>query len=375
MASYEDEHGGSVHAPLSVCKYLNQQGHPAEIIAPYDGKDNDRYLADLYPEVPAHRAARCFPRRYSNSAQLWTWLQRNLPRFDLVEIHGIWVLSSYLTALQCRQHAIPYLVRPHGSLDPFDLRKHARLKKRLGPWAVRWLLNGARAIVCTATREADLLESYGSQCRRQVVSLPVTLPTASGDRVGFRQRWSIPESAPVVLFLSRLNYKKGLDVLIPAIARLLPDFPDLVLVVAGRGEASFERHLDEIIQSAGIAKSVRKTGFLTGQPKVDALSAADGFALPSLNENFGIVNVEAMHAGLPLVISDQVYIGREVVEAGAGILCQHEVESVAESLRVLLSNPEAAKEIGRNGQRAVAERFHPRSATDALLRLYRELAR
>jgi glycosyltransferase involved in cell wall biosynthesis len=116
-------------------------------------------------------------------------------------------------------------------------------------------------------------------------------------------------------------------------------------------------------------------GFVSGSEKSDALAAADIFALPSLNENFGIVLIEAMHAGLPLLISEEVYIKNDIVTAWAGVVCQTTVESVTAKLRHLLEDADEARRMGERGRELVRQRFLPEAVTRELLQLYQETLR
>lgn len=370
LFSYHNKLGGSVHAALNVCKYLAKAGQPVEAVGSFYPDDDIDYLKTHYAEVQCHQVARSFPRRYCNSSELVHWLDRNIGRFDLVELHGIFVFTTLRAARFCRKRGIPYLVHPHGSLDPFDLQKHALLKRMIGPIYVRWLLNNSAGVVCTAQLEAERLVTYGASPRRLIVPLPVPLYEKTGDGLAFRKRHSIPADAQVILFMSRLDYKKGLDFLIPAIARLRHEMPKLWFVIAGTGARDFLESVRRWISLNGLRSCTSEVGFLTGDAKQDALAAADIFALPSRNENFGIVNIEAMHAGVPLLVSDEVYICREIESAGAGVVCKPNVASVTEKLRQMLNGDADLQAMGQNGRALVQRRYRPEMATEMLIQMY-----
>lgn len=373
LFSYDNRLGGSVHAALNVCKYLAAEGQPVEMVAPYSTTDDVDYLQDSYPELTCHRVARSFPARYCNSRELGAWLEKNLPRFKVVEIHGIWVLATWQAAQTCLKLGVPYIIRPHGSLDPFDLQKRALLKKCLGPIYVRWLLRNAAGIVCTANLEAERLVTYGANPIRHAMPLPVPLPVTSGNGHAFRKTHGIPADAFVVIFLSRVDYKKGLNFLIPALGRLKSEYPRLWFVMAGTGTSEFGIQVQRWLAENNVAGFTSQVGFISGQDKLDAFAAADIFALPSLNENFGIVNIEAMHAGLPLLISDEVYISQEIAESGAGVICKTSVDSVVEKLREMLNGSIDLKAMGERGRALVQRRYRPEAATKALIDLYSQV--
>ena len=365
--------GGAVHATLGVCKYLARAGQPVEVAGSIGPGDELGYLDSDYPEFRTHRFQRSFPARYANSSDFCHWLPGALKNYDLVELHTIFSALIFRAGRICRDAGVPYLVRPHGSLDPFDLQKHPRLKAFVGPRFVRPLLAGSAGAVLTAPLEAERLQTYGANVPRFVAPLPVSLPEGTGDGEAFRRRHDIPMDATVVLFMSRVDYKKGLDFLIPALGRLHPKHPKLRFVLAGTGDPEFIDRVRGWVAKEGIAAMTREVGFVSGPEKRDALAAADLFALPSLNENFGIVLIEAMHCGVPLLISDQVYIQQEIRSASAGLVCKPEIGSVTETLGVLLGDAPARRRMGEAGRRLVEERYRPQAATEHLVRTYQEV--
>lgn len=362
-----------MHAALGVCKFLTQSGNPADVAATALLGEQTGYLAEIYPEVKVHAFSRSFPAKYANSDKFAAWFREHHAEYDLVEIHSLFTCIAWRTARMCVEFGKTYVIRPHGSLDPFDLRKHALLKRAVGPLAIKGMLGRSSGVLLTTALEAERLVTYGASVRRMIHALPVVLKDPAQSGSGFRSRHHIPGNARVVLFMSRIDYKKGLEFLIPAMAELQREFPDLWLVLAGAGEASFTEGIKQTITQCGFEARTRWVGFISGQEKSDALAAADVFALPSLNENFGIVLVEAMNAGLPLLISDEVYIHREVAQAGAGVVCRPTKNSVMIALRGLLAAPATLRTMGQRGHRLVQERYLPDQATNSLLATYRAL--
>src|SRR5262249_7650969 len=145
----------------------------------------------------------------------------------------------------------------------------------------------------------------------------------------FRETHGIPNDRLVLLFLGRLHPKKGFDLLLPAFARLKDD---TLLIFAGPSEERYQHSLKEEAIRLGIADRVLFTGMLLGSGKLAAFVDADLFVLPSYQENFGIAVAEALAAGLPVVISDQVNIHAEVAAAGAGGVVPTETAALATEL-------------------------------------------
>jgi len=365
--------GGSVQATLEICRYLALDGQQVEVAGTIGSGDILDHLDGEFQNLTIHRFERSFPKRYANSHEFNRWLSRSIKEYDIVEIHAIFSAMTLYAGRICRSVDKPYFIRPHGSLDPFDLRKHAALKRIVGPLLIRQLLSGAAAIILTAPLEAERLVSYGANVRKIVLPLPVTLVEETGDRYAFRRRHSIPADALVVLFMSRIDYKKGLEFLIPALGILKKKCGGLWFVLAGAGEAKYTNLVQKMIKGHELSPCTTQLGFVTGRAKQDALAAADIFALPSLNENFGIVNIEAMNAGLPLMISNEVYISGDVARAGAGVICETNGRSVLMTLESMVNGTIDLKLMGKRGREFVSRQYRPETATRSLVRMYYEI--
>jgi glycosyltransferase involved in cell wall biosynthesis len=367
--------GGSVHAALNVCKYLEQAGQPVRVVATEAAGDELGYLGESYAEVTYQTFPQSFPARYSNSEKMTEWVANNVTQYDIVEIHSVFTAGSYRAAGVCRKMGVPYLVRPHGSLDPFDLQKHSLLKGIIGPLFVARTLRNCSGVHCTARLEAERLVTYGASPAKYVSPLPVPLSGKRGNGQEFRRRNNIPQEAQVVLFMSRVDYKKGLDFLIPALGRLKAMFPRLHFVLAGTGDAEYAAVVGKLLDDCSVRKFTTAVGFVSGMEKADTLAAADIFALPSRNENFGIVVIEAMEAGVALLISDEVYIENEIRAANAGVVCRPQIDSVFTQLKSMLDGSININELASRGAQLARDRYHPQSATDALIGIYKQILR
>jgi glycosyltransferase involved in cell wall biosynthesis len=289
----------------------------------------------------------------------------------LVVIHGLFSLPFVEGARAAKRHKIPCIVQPHGSLDPRDLVKHHNLKRLYGPLVVRPILRDAQKVLVTTRREADRLVGYGAQPAIDVVPLPVPPPHAAPDGRRFRARFGIPSDAPVVLFLSRLDPKKGLERLLPAVASLAAARPNVRVVIAGGTEdrTYWEglRHQASALHLDGV---VTWAGMLLGEDKWDAFAGSDLFVLPSSFENFGIVVVEALLTGTPVVISDEVYVGDDLTGSPAVYVTDSGASSVAAALDRALQDVTAdGPRLSEAARKAVAA-FSPEVVTQRTIAVY-----
>jgi glycosyltransferase involved in cell wall biosynthesis len=204
----------------------------------------------------------------------------------------------------------------------------------------------AAAVHVTTELEARDIQRLGLKAVRvDIIPNGIDLPC-----VGERRAFVTQCSEPVILSIGRLSWKKGLDRLIEAIAHL----PRAKLVIAGNDEEGYLNRLKEIASSVGVSNRVHFVGPAYGEDKWRLLAAADVFALPSYSENFGIAVLEAMAAGLPVVVTPEVGLAAEVAACEAGLVADGEPRRFAAALALLLDDPVQRQRMGDNGRTAAA---------------------
>jgi glycosyltransferase involved in cell wall biosynthesis len=207
-----------------------------------------------------------------------------------------------------------------------------------------------------------------------IVANPVALqPYLKGAREAFRLRHPELQGKTVFLFLSRLTEKKGLDLLLPAMARIRATRPGVMLVIAGGGAPDLVDSLRSLARASGVEDCVVWTGFLQGQEKTEAMAGSDVFVLPSYSENFGVAVVEAMSLKLPVIVTDQVGIHQEVAAHQAGLVARCEVQSLASVLGQLADDPAGRAEMGRRGAALARTEYSLEAVCARLLGLYRSI--
>ena len=295
-------------------------------------------------EYPCHLFSTSFPSRFKRSQGAMQWLEMHIQEFDCLIIHSLWNLLSIESAFIAAKHQKPYVVWPHGSLDPFDLRKKYFLKKATGPLVIKRVLKKASFVCCTTSLEAELLECYGASPKVQVLPLAVEKTKKEGQRTLFRQTYNFRENDTVLLFLSRINYKKGLDILLQALKLLQKRNPAnhqrIKLAIAGSGSEKYTLYIRNLVNQLSLTSTVTFCGLIRGEAKADAFAGSDCFVLPSMNENFGIAVVESLQAGLPVLISKNVYIWQTIIAGQGGWVCDYAVESVYQQLNYVLEHPQ-----------------------------------
>ncbi|MEM6798331.1 MAG: glycosyltransferase [Planctomycetota bacterium] len=289
---------------------------------------------------------------------------------DVVHLHGFWEPWLFSAARAARSQKIPYVLTPHGMLHPWSLSQK-RLKKFVAlQFGYRAMLR--RAALLHALNEPERAILKGKAPNTPVEVIPngvflesfVSLPPAGA----FRQQHPELIDAPVVLFISRLHYKKGLDILAEAFAIVAEKMPAARLLVVGP-DGGYEAEFRARVDRHGIAERVTMPGPQYGDAKLAALRDADLFCLPSRQEGFSIAITEALACGLPCVVSEDCNFP-EVGEVGAGRITTLDPANVAEGILSVLSspNPEALSQAGRD---VVAERFTWPTVAETAFEKYR----
>jgi glycosyltransferase involved in cell wall biosynthesis len=377
ISSLDPAGGGPAEGVLALTEAGLRQGHDIEIAtldAP--GTSWQRGLrCEVHQLGPARLGAYCY------SPRLLPWLRRAAANYDAVVVHGLWQYQGLATWRALRGAATPYFVFTHGMLDPWFKRTYPRkhLKKLLyWPWAEYRVLRDARAVLFTCEQEKLLARQSFAMYRVNEALAPFGSPEPEGD--GSRQRdaflaaWPELQGRRILLFLGRIHPKKGCDLLIEAFARSCSQHHNVQLVMAGPDTAGWGTELRHRAAAMGL-RNVTWTGMLGGDLKWGALRAADAFVLPSHQENFGVAVTEALSCGVPVLISREVNIWREIDDAAAGLVADDTLAGTTELLRRWLHlDPVARQRLSRNGQQLFRSRFHIDAAARSLTQVLQQHA-
>jgi len=313
-----------------------------------------------------------WPRNYRVSWRFAQALARAVPKYDVIHIHGLYLFTTLASAFFGRKYRVPYVITLHGFLDPF-LRRKSRIKKAIYTFLFeKRNLDNAAAIHCTSQDELELVKPLGIKAPLVVVPWGLDLkeyailPCADL----FRSRYPYLGNKQIILFLGRINFKKGLDLLAQAFGEIARRRKDVHLVLAGPDNEGYGKRVRQWLAQEGVIEHVTFTGMLQGEDKLAALAASDVFVLPSYAENFAIAVVEAMACGLPVVISNKVNIWREIADAQAGIVINCETHELIEALHKVLDDPVSRKRWGENGKRLVEQKFTWARVAEQMTQVY-----
>jgi glycosyltransferase involved in cell wall biosynthesis len=376
-------YGGPSQMVLGLSKGLANQGVDVTVLTTDANGDIGQAALDVPINQPVFqdgyqvRYFHCSPfRRYKFSISLLDWLSKNARNYDIAHIHALFSPISSVAATVARTKQLPYILRPLGTLDPADLQKKKQLKKIYAALLERRNLAGAAAIHFTSDQEAKTSERFGVTTRDWVMPLGVELPPAEPmTKAEVRQQLGITNDAPLVLFMSRIDPKKGLNLLLPALEQLQAENVPFHWVLAGENpqDPQYENQIREQIQTSVLAGCTTLTGFVSGAFKTQLLQAADLFVLPSYYENFGIAVAEAMTVGVPVLISDQVHIWQEIQQSQSGWICTCDVADLTQNLRAALHSSNERQQRGDNAQTFARQHYSWTAIAQQMIPAYQQL--
>lgn len=267
------------------------------------------------------------PWRYNKKLQFW--LEKNIPKYDLLIVHGLWQFQSYAVLKSIKNRRKNFYVMPHGMLDPyFQKGKGRKIKaiRNLFFWHFieRKLINQARGILFTCIEEKLLARKSFPKYRpntEKVVGLGLRKPPPFDKTMTDEFIKKVPEwnGKPFWLFLGRIHPKKGIDLTIKAYLELSKRNKNLPqLVIVGPGEKTL--YGVKLKETAKLSSNILFPGMLSHKARWGAFYNSEIFILNSHQENFGLAVVEAIACNVPVLISNKVNIWREIDKDQAGMV-------------------------------------------------------
>ena len=368
IGSVDPRHGGAIEGLLRLSSVRERLGVRTHI-ASLDGPDAPWVIScpvTTFALGLNESELRGPPfRRYGYTPWFVAWLREHAADYDIVVVNGLWNYSSLAARRVLPAAAVPYVVFPHGMLDPwFRVSSPLTHVAKQMLWLVSEgpLLANAGAVLFTTQTEMVRAQNAFWPYRARGVVVGYGTADIEGDPAvqltSFRRVLPALADRPYLLFLGRIHQKKGCDILVEAFARVAPDHPELDLVIAGPDFGGLRAGLELSAQAAGIAKRVHWPGPLSGDMKWGALRGCKALVLPSHQENFGVVVAEALAAGRPVLLSDQVNIWPEVTAAGAGMVASVDVDATSRMLDEFLSlSADATEQMGSAARACFLARF------------------
>lgn len=371
--------GGPSLVISAMTKGLAQAGLNVHVAATDDNGQEHLDVPLGYPVVQDGVTFWHFRRQTSFYAASWPltrWLAQHVPDYDLLHIHALFSYAAIPAAFLAARYGVPYMVRPLGTLNRWGMQQRHPLLKYISFHLVeRRIVSQAEAVHYTSEKERLEAAELGVACPCVVIPLGVDFSsfTHRPSAGSLRARYPRLAGRVVLLFLSRIDPIKGMDLLLHAFAEVRQGQSDVALVVAGDDHDVFVAQLKAEVARLGLEDDVVWAGFLAGEAKLAAFADADVFVLPSYSESFGIAMIEAMAAGLPVIVSDQVGLAGDIERAQAGLVVRCEATSLAKAMKRLTEESETRRTMGANGRRLVEERYTWGRVSKDLIQVYEDI--
>lgn len=378
IASVSEMRGGTSFAVLETVKALQKKGIHAEIATTNDSGSSLLNVPlgqrVLYEETPIHFFPRFSPpvhalREFAFSHPLALWLKQNLTQYDLVHIHALFSMPCTLAMVLARRRGIPYVITPHGLLCHWSLRQSALKKKIYLKLIEQSNLNHSAGLHLNSELEQRDLTALQLKSPSVVIPHGLRVPPPCPDAALRLRTWlQLPPDEPILLFLARLHPKKGLERLIPALARIRHQ--RFTFIIAGSGDPGYEAELRDRLQEAGLCDRTRMVGFVKGEQKDLLLQGSDLFLLTSYSENFGMAVLEALAAGLPAIVTPGVALSKVVQQHQFGAVPELEEDAIATTILQALNQPAVMKEKGDRARQYVLKHYTWNAIATQLIDVY-----
>jgi glycosyltransferase involved in cell wall biosynthesis len=358
MAHLSRASGGLAHSVPGLARALGDLGVEVSILGVRDR---------LAPDEPAHwglRVRACSswgPRFFAWSPGLAQNLDYSDP--DVADTQHLWMFPSLAVLRWSERHRKPFVVTPRGMLDPWAVRRSAWKKRLVRLWYEDAHLKSAACIRALNEAEARAIRAFGLSNPIAIVPNGVDLPALEPD--------CSRADPPTLLFLGRVDPKKGVHELVRAWAHLGPARAGWRLRLVGWGPSAYVDATRRLIDELGIAGSIELTGPLFDAAKDEVFRGAEAFILPSHGEGLPMAVLEAWSYALPVLMTPACNLP-EGFAAGAALEIGTEPASIAEGIRALIALPETERRaMGARGRRLVQERFTWPGVAAAMAEVYR----
>lgn len=357
-----DKEGGPAYATFHLARALKDEGATVRIVTTdRNGTDRLAVPVDTWTDcggVPVFYA-RTWPGAWIYSTSFGPALREALRGGDACIMPGIfWNYTGLAAWRECRRAGVPYLTIPHGLLSPWAL-KHKGIKKALY-WRLvaRRLVAGSSAFMASAEQERI-------DARQAGLDLPVhVVPNGADHLLGLDAQVPdaheatrrMTEGHRYILFLGRIHEKKGLDILLPAFSLISREHPDVRLVIAGAVDPAYASTFEALLAASTARNRIVITGNVDGPPKAAMLRHATVFALTSYSEGLPVAVLEALGAGVPVVITPECNLP-EIVPADAGIEVPRDPQVVARAIADLLGREDRRQQVAANAAALARDAF------------------
>lgn len=341
-------YGGISDSVIGLSRALAKQGHNVTILTTIRSLVDANFITQMYANEPfTVKSYPCQFLRYHVSRGLRSFLKKHIADFDLIHIHGLYNDPAVAAFEEALRSGRPYVSSLRGMLVKKLIRSKNRLFKE--GWIALWggeLIENASIIHLTSLKEECDLSEYAYSTKKNIIipngiELSGTIELPGPDKQEKRR----------VTFLGRVHPKKNIEVLL----EVLRNIPDLHLDILGVGDLNYEASLKKIAHRLRVTDRVEFVGFANEDMKAKYLSKSIALIVPSHNENFANVTLEALSYGCPVIVSDQVGSKDVLLQHDCGIVTDGSVDEISNAIKRLLDEPGLHERLRQNARQCAAE--------------------
>lgn len=343
-------YGGTIESIARLCEGLANAGHEIMVFTTtangeeeLDVEPNKEYIVE---GVKVIYFERIFKDPFYISPLLSRQLQKECTSYDIVHIHSWWNMVVMRAASICKKKKVKFIISPHGMMSDYILQNSKSFLKWTSFFTFGKALLKSSLFHATSVAEYNeckkLIPKWNGFMIPNIVWLPVL-------QVSKRKHEEF-----IIIFLSRIHPKKGIEILMEAISKFTHK---PLLKIAGSGDENYIKQLKLKAGNLGITSTIKWLGWQDREEKFSELMQADLFALTSFNENFGNVVIEALHAGTPVVISDKTGLSDFVKEYKLGWICTTNVDNIQSTLQEAIDAKIARDTISKNAPLMIKDHF------------------
>lgn len=357
-------YGGPIVVIAQLAETLVKMGHQVTVYTTTANGAEELNVepnkAQMVDGVEVHYFKRITKDHTHISTALWKQLGKSVKTFDVVHIHSWWNFLVMGAVWICYKNGITPILSPHGMLSRYILETNNSLPKKILHTLFGKRLLGKTKVHVSTQMELKESRDIISNWEGAVIPNPVILSTKSFHRV--------KNDVFTIGFLSRIDPKKGLDVLLKALSKV--SFP-FELRIAGSGEDIYVQSLKSLAEDLGITSNISWLGWKNGADKFDFLADIDLFALTSHSENFAIVVIESLSVGTPVLVSNQVGLHMYVTEQDYGWVCDMDITNITQQLNTLVREKNKIERIYTVAPKEVEVAYNDENLARAYIEFYK----
>ncbi|HIH97295.1 MAG TPA: glycosyltransferase family 4 protein [Thermoplasmata archaeon] len=342
--------GGAEHSVKWLAEELAKRGHEVYLFTPYEANEFIEKNEKGFPKNISLRKGSA--NSFSDAFRMIYRFTKTIKRIKPDIVHAHYAFSAgFLAVITKPIHKAPVVITSRGEDIQLNREigygmRNSRSKSILVRFALR---NCDKHVLISNSLKKDALESGSKEKKMQTIYnmyVPPRIKITEKDIENLKKKYMIPFDKKIILSVSRLHPKKGLNYLIEAMAKVLRKHPDAFLVIAGEGEE--RQRLEKLVKDENLECKVKFTGLVMGRDKLALIKGCDVFCMPSIEEAFGIALFEPMYYSKPIVATNVGGIPEVLGEKYGYIVEKENSQSLSTAIYKLLLNDNERLRVGDN---------------------------